>query len=200
MTSFSIEPYQLGRGNEEAILTGAWWFYARFGFRPRDPSVARLALRELGRRARDPLYRSGRGTLLRLAEAHVFWRQNANRRAMATPTASIGFALARGLAARSGADREAGVSGSEGRVAKRLHVSSLRGWTAGERLWWRRWAPLLDAIPGLNRWNAAERRALVRVVRAKGRRRESEYARLFDAHPRLAAAVLAVGGARPRMR
>ena len=200
VTSFSIEPYQLGRGNEEAILTGAWWFYARFGFRPRDPSVARLALSELGRRARDPSYRSDRGTLLRLAAAHVFWPESANRHAVVTPAAAIGFALARRLAARSGADREAAVGGSEARVAKRLGVSSLSGWTAGERLWWRRWAPLLDAIPGLNRWNAAERRALVRVVRAKGQRRESEYALLFEAHPRLAAAVLAVGGVRPRMR
>jgi hypothetical protein len=51
VTSFSIEPYQLGRGNHEAIVTGAWWFYARFGFLPRDPSVLRLARRELHRRA-----------------------------------------------------------------------------------------------------------------------------------------------------
>ena len=31
---FSIEPYQLGQGNEEGIESGAWWFYHRFGFRP----------------------------------------------------------------------------------------------------------------------------------------------------------------------
>ena len=31
---FSIEPYQLGHGNEEGIESGAWWFYHRFGFRP----------------------------------------------------------------------------------------------------------------------------------------------------------------------
>ena len=58
----------------------------------------------------------------------------------------------------------------------------------------------LDALPGLDRWSAAERRALVRVVRAKGQRRENEYARLFDAHPRLTAAVLALGRRSPRMR
>jgi len=45
------------------------------------------------------------------------------------------------------------------------------------------------ALSGLSRWSAAERRALARVVRAKGGRRESDFARLFDAHPRLTTAL-----------
>ena len=200
VTSFSIEPYQLGRGNDEGILSGAWWFYARFGFRPRDPKVLRLARSELRKRARDPEYRSDRPTLLRLAGAHVFWSQDGKGRGIVTPTAAIGFALTRRLAARAGADREAARSSCENRASKRLGVRSVSGFTAGERLFWRRWAPLLDALPGVERWTPAARRALVRIVRAKGQRRESEYVRLFDAHPRLATAVLAVAGRSPRMR
>jgi hypothetical protein len=200
VTRFSIEPYQLGRGNEEGILSGAWWFYARFGFRPRDPQVLRLARSELAKRARNPEYRSNRRTLLRLAEAHVFWSQDEDRHGIVTPTAAVGFALARRLAAAAGADREAALDACEERAALRLGVRSLSGFAPRERLWWRRWAPLLDAIPGLTRWTPHERRALVRVVRAKGGRRESEYARLFDAHPRLAGAVLALAGRWPRMR
>jgi hypothetical protein len=198
--SFSIEPYQLGRGNEEGILSGAWWFYARFGFRPRDPAVLRLARAELAKRARDPEYRSSRRTLLRLAEAHVFWSENAHRAAIVTPTAAIGFALARRLAAEAGADREEAIATCEARVAQRLGVRSLRGWTRSERLWWRRWAPLLAAIPGLARWTPRERRALVAIVRAKGGRAESTYAHLFDAHTRLTDAVLALSGRESRMR
>ena len=37
--SFSIEPYQLGDGNDEGIESGAWWFYRRFGFEPRAKSA-----------------------------------------------------------------------------------------------------------------------------------------------------------------
>jgi hypothetical protein len=199
VTSFSIEPYQLGRGNDEGILTGAWWFYARFGFRPRDRSTRRLAQIELRRRSRDPGYRSSRATLLSLAKSHVFWPERADSRTAIAPTAPIGFALARHLAARSGADREAALDACEARAAKRLGVRSVTRWTRGERLWWRRWAPLLDALPGLDRWSPAERRALVRIVRAKGGRREDEFARLFDAHPRLRSAVLTFAGRRRRM-
>jgi hypothetical protein len=194
VTSFSIEPYQLGRGNDEGLLSGAWWFYALLGFRPRDPKVMRLARSELERRARRPDYRSGRTILLRLAGAHLFWSYDVKRRGIVTPIGALGFALSRRLAAAAGADREAAVRLCESRVAGLLGVRSTRGWSAGERLWWRRWAPLLDAIPRLDRWSLAERRALVRVVRAKGGVRESAFARLFDAHPRLPAAVLALSG------
>jgi hypothetical protein len=47
------------------------------------------------------------------------------------------------------------------------------------------------ALQGLSRWGAADGRALARVVRAKGGRRESDFVRLFDAHPRLTSALFA---------
>lgn len=200
VTSFSIEPYQLGAGNEEGIRSGAWWFYARFGFRPKDRAVLRLARAELAKRERDPGYRSNRSVLARLAAAHMFWKGNAKHPAVVTPQAAIGFALARRLAAQAGGDREGAVRACEQRVARRFGVSSTRRFTTGERLWLRRWAPLLDALPAVERWSASERRSTVAVVCAKGGRRESDYARLFDAHPRLAAAVLSIASASPRMR
>jgi len=186
VTNFSIEPYQLGHGNEEGIASGAWWFYARFGFRPRDPETLRLARVELGKRAADPRYRSGRRTLLRLASAHVYWSPGGKGLGVVTPTAAIGFALAR--------------HEDRGRAAARLGVRSMTAWAAGERLWLRRWEKLVDALPGLDRWPREERVALRQVVRAKGGRRESDYVRLFDAHPRLADAILAFSGAPPRIR
>ena len=53
VTSFSIDPYQLGFENEEAIESGAFWFYRKLGFRPTDPSVRRLVAREEQRIARE---------------------------------------------------------------------------------------------------------------------------------------------------
>jgi len=199
VTSFSIEPYQLGRGNDEGIASGAWWFYAGFGFRPHDPKVSRLAAAELRKRARNPAYRSGRATLLRLAEAHVTWPHDPNRHTIVTPTAAIGFALSRRLVAAFGAARETALSACEKRARTRLGVRSLSGWSAGERLWWCRWVPLLDAIPGIERWPPASRRAVARIVAAKGGRRESDFVRLFDRHARFAAAVLDLGRGRSRM-
>jgi len=68
----------------------------------------------------------------------------------------------------------------------------LRRLSAGERLAWERWSPLVLNLPGVRRWGVAEKRALVRVVRAKGGRHESDYAMLFDRHRLLRRAVRAL--------
>ncbi|HKB78629.1 MAG TPA: hypothetical protein VKH35_02835 [Thermoanaerobaculia bacterium] len=52
-TIFTIDPYQIGLGNEEAIESGAFWFYRKLGFRSIDPKVERLARAEEKRKARS---------------------------------------------------------------------------------------------------------------------------------------------------
>ena len=39
VTCFSVYPYQLGDQNEEAIKSGAFWFYRKLGFRPGRPEL-----------------------------------------------------------------------------------------------------------------------------------------------------------------
>jgi hypothetical protein len=73
-TSFSVEPYQLGgKGNDEGLASGAWWFYAKLGFAPRDAAVQALAREEQARVARRPAYRTPQTRLARIAEAHLFF-------------------------------------------------------------------------------------------------------------------------------
>jgi hypothetical protein len=69
-------------------------------------------------------------------------------------------------------------------------VRSPRALPPGERLAFERWAPLITALSGVERWSAPERRALAAVARAKGGRRESDFVALFDAHSRLRRALL----------
>ena len=42
-TCVSVYPYQLGHDNEEAIESGAFWFYRKLGFRPGRADLQRLA-------------------------------------------------------------------------------------------------------------------------------------------------------------
>jgi hypothetical protein len=67
VTSFFIDPYQLGHENEEAIESGSFWFYYKLGFRPESPEAARLAEREQQRIAADPSYRTRAAMLRKLA-------------------------------------------------------------------------------------------------------------------------------------
>ena len=75
--SFTIEPYQLGHGNDEGLQSGAWWFYAHLGFRPKDPKVRRLHRSELMKMERSPEHRSSLATLGRLAAQHLYWNESA---------------------------------------------------------------------------------------------------------------------------
>ena len=53
-----IRPYQVGEDNREALESGAFWFYYKFGFRPVKPRVRALAEEEHARIAADRSYRS----------------------------------------------------------------------------------------------------------------------------------------------
>jgi hypothetical protein len=77
VTCFSIDPYQVGHENEEAIESGAFWFYRKLGFRPASEpgsgEVARLMAREEARIAAEPGYRSAAATLRRLASVPMIY-------------------------------------------------------------------------------------------------------------------------------
>jgi len=73
VTCFSVDPYQVGWENDEAIDSGAFWFYRKLGFRPLDPQVARLVAREESRLRRAPGYRSSRAILTKLARSYMLY-------------------------------------------------------------------------------------------------------------------------------
>jgi hypothetical protein len=190
--AFAIDPYQIGNHNEEAIRSGAWWFYQKLGFRPTDPAADRIMRRELARMARASGHRSSAATLRRLAESSLILHLGRPRKDVMgiVSVADVGLRASRYLARRFGSDREAGARACVREAAARTGVRSLSGFTPGERLAWTRWAPILMMIPGVERWSPLSRRALVAVVRAKGGRRESDFVRLFDAHRPLRRAIL----------
>jgi len=193
--TFTIFPYQLGgEGNEEGIESGAWWFYYKLGFRPRDAAVRRLVRRELARMAARPSHRSSPATLRRLARQNVFFDLGPRRDDVigALPIDRLGLAVTDALNARFGPDRGRAVRESAGEAADLLGAGDWRRFPAGERQAWARLAPLVLLLPGVARWPLSDRRALARVLRAKGGRRESDFVALFDAHARLRRALVAL--------
>jgi hypothetical protein len=73
VTCYSVDPYQLGHENDEAIDSGAFWFYRKLGFRTASKKIAKLVEREELRIAADPAYRTPRATLKRLACAPLIY-------------------------------------------------------------------------------------------------------------------------------
>ncbi len=71
--SFSVDPYQIGHDNEEAIASGAFWFYRKLGFAPELRGLWRLLSREEERIEAQPGYRTSAATLRKLASGRLVY-------------------------------------------------------------------------------------------------------------------------------
>ncbi len=188
--AFTIDPYQIGRDNDDAIRSGAWWFYQKLGFRPRSAQCLRLMRREERRMDTTPTYRSNAATLKKLASDNHYLYLSKRRDDVigVLPLANVGLRITDYLAERFGYDRAAERTCAN-EAAKLLGVRSTDRASTAERLAWKRWGPLILILPGFERWPAADRRALAAMVRSKGGSRESEYLLRFDRHQRLRRAI-----------
>ena len=73
VTCFAVDPYQLGLHNEEAIESGAFWFYRKLGFRPANEHVSKLLRTEESKLRANPAYRTPPRSLRRLAAGWMIY-------------------------------------------------------------------------------------------------------------------------------
>jgi hypothetical protein len=185
---FSVDPYQIGFENPEAIASGAFWFYRKLGFRPLEPEVARLVKREERRIRQTPGYRSSPPTLERLAKGYVIF-EGPSAEAGAWDkfrVRNLGLAVERAMAERFEGNSE------RFRRAARLHATRHLGVESSSGLTF-----VLSLIPELPRWRKEEKLAAAEILQAKRIADEARYLHLMQRHPRLRAAFLRLGSAVP---
>jgi len=195
ITVVSVEPYQLGSHNEEAIDSGAFWFYRKLGFRPVRPELAALVSREERRIAARDGYRTPARVLRKLATGHLIYESPSPARAGEWDRfhfRHLGLAAQRRVAERFHGDARKMRDAAGASVARALGVRLSR-WTQAQQRAFAALAPALDLIPGLSRWSRAEKEALARIVLAKAGPEESRYVRLLQGHRRLRAEILRIG-------
>ena len=148
--------------------------------------------REASLMKRRPRHRSSLAVLKQLATENVYLSVNEPRDDVVgvLDLSNVGLRITDLLADRFGSDRERGEKTLAAEAADRLGVARFQGWSAEVELAWRRWSPLVALISDLDCWPAADREALVRLIRAKGGRQELDYLRGFDDLVRLRKAVI----------
>ncbi len=193
VTSFSIDPYQLGFENDEALDSGAFWFYRKLGFRPTSAAVRRLLEREERRIARDPAYRSSRRTLKRLVVGNLIYDAPGTAQGDwdRFHVRNIGLGVNRRMRAR-GENAVRFREGAEKRVARALGLSP-RAFSSLGRRFFADLALVLAGVDDLRRWSAADRRAVAEIVRAKAGRNELPCLRLLRRHEPLRRELLRLG-------
>jgi hypothetical protein len=187
VTSFSIDPYQLGHENPEAIDSGAFWFYRKLKFRPTASESARLLELEERKIASTPAYRSPARALRRLVTGNLLYEMEPSRDWDRFHVRNLGLAVQRRMRVRYGGDPDEARRRASSRVARLLSIRAPAS-RAFENL-----ALLLDAVADLPRWSRDERAAVVEIVRAKEGAEEIRYLRLLRRHARLRRALIRLG-------
>ncbi len=192
----SVYPYQIGQNNDEAIDSGAFWFYRKLGFRSGRADLEQLARKEERKIAADPAHRTSPRILRRLAEAHVFYdldpleRESGSWDTFSTRNLAlrVNRRMAREFDGNSQRIREASVA----EVSRALGVNLSR-WNPAERLAFENWSLVLALIPDLRRWSPQEKHDAAQMIRAQAGSDEMRYLRLTQRHPRLRAELLRLG-------
>jgi hypothetical protein len=183
---FIVNPYQFGADNDEALASGAYWFYDRLGFQPTSLAARALADRERARLAASRNHRSSMRTLRALASVDLVLElpsPGAPARFDERWLVTLARAVTASLAAPDMAARLVRRDAQAERVAQALSLGRWRSQTGALRFGLERLAPLLALVlDDIAQWSVHDRRALVALLRAKGEAQEREFAVLARQH------------------
>src|SRR5579864_173498 len=192
--AISVYPYQIGDGNEEAIGSGAFWYYRKMGFRSMDPALEKLAQAEEKKVRANAKYRTSAATLRRLSKANVVYElpQAEHGAWDKFSMRHIGLAVQRRMAKNFGGDAEALRRAAVAKLARILKANPQKLKPQAQAAF-ADFATVLSLVPELDRWSSDEKDALNEIIIAKAGQTELRYRRLLQKHAQLRAAILKLG-------
>jgi hypothetical protein len=188
----SVYPYQLGHDNDEAIESGAFWFYRKLGFRPGKAELLELARTEERKIAADPTYRTSAQTLKRLAAGHVFYELPGSAIGAwdRFSTRNIGLHVNRRMAREFEGDAEKMREHCRRELERSLDVKT-NSWTKVQQKAFDDLAIVLSSEA--RSWTREERTGLLRIIQTRSHANEMEYLRSTQHHERVRSSFLKLG-------
>ena len=194
VTSFLVDPYQIGAHNEEAIASGSFWFYRKLGFRPMSLRPARQLETEEKKMKADSGYRTPAAPLRRLAEGYIIYESPGSSigRWDYFQVRNIGMAVQKKMARDFGGDAGKLRQAARSAVAASLGIRPARRDQTSQRIF-DDFAIVLALIPDLSRWTRAAKEQVVAIIRARTSGNEIRYVRLLQQHSQLREAMIKLG-------
>ena len=194
VNAISVYPYQIGDGNEEAIASGAFWFYRKMGFRSMDPALEKLAQAEERKIQAKPGYRTSARVLRRLSKSHVVYELPEAERSAWDRFAmrNIGFAVQRRMARDFGGDANAMRKAAVASLARAIKLDPSR-LKPQAQVAFADFATAISLTPDFSRWASGDKDTLRQIIAAKSAKTELRYQGLLQKHARLRAAILKLG-------
>jgi len=191
VSSFALDPYQIGHENEEGIQSGAFWFYRKLGFRSTRDTIRKLSEIEETKISSRTKYRTASATLRKLAEAPMILDLDEGRKGDwdQFQVRNVGLAVQHLMAAKFNGEAQQIREQAVRSIMKLLDLPA----TIRSNKTFIEFAVVLLLIPDLKRWSDAEKALLSRVILQKCRGDEGRYLRLMQKHARLRDALINLG-------
>jgi hypothetical protein len=184
---FIANAYQFGGNNDEALRSGAFWFYYRLGYRPVLADVRKLALLEAAQIKENRSYRSNIGTLRKLASCDMHLTLPGARSSDLFDEEWLitsSMLASRILGVTNGRTHDAAADTLAKDLARAIGIRNLDKWTPSEWRALKSIAPVV-ALADPESWSREEKYSLRRLLRAKGASKEAPYAKLLSQHDKL---------------
>jgi len=171
---FIVKPYQFGKGNPDGLKSGAFWFYYKLGFRPKENSINETASAEWKKIKEDKKYRTPI-TILK-----IFTSCNMQLEPVKNDTGNfnadfISIAVTDMINTRFSGDRETAISVCSKELADFLGMNNPSQTDHLKQHSWQNWALLFAILPGTKKWNKQQRKKFLEVLQLKDSGSEKDH-------------------------
>jgi len=176
---FEVEPYQYGKNNPEGLQSGAFWFYHRFGFRPTDEELFKLAEEEYENKIKSKGYRSPIHILRQFTKSNL--EVNFGKSKILIKPLQISYFISHLIALRFKGDRNLAFKWSQtilkaklGLVYSKLNKEEQYGFI--------KLSVFAASCLNLEKLNASDKNTLIKLIKEKGSS-EFNYIRTYNQFP-----------------
>jgi len=176
---FEVEPYQYGKNNPEGLQSGAFWFYHRFGFRPTDQELFKLAEEEYKNKIKSKGYRSPIHILRQFTKSNL--EVNFGKSKILIKPLQISYFISHLIALRFKGDRNLAFKWSQtilkaklGLVYSKLNKEEQYGFI--------KLSVFAASCLNLEKLNASDKNTLIKLIKEKGSS-EFNYIRTYNQFP-----------------
>ena len=191
---FTVEPYQMGHGNKEGLLSGAFWFYYRMGFRPVEEKIARLAAEEQQKITTQKGYRTPLNTMKKLVagNAALIIEPLPDNALTQAHLSSLSNKVSEYINRSYKGDRQKAVEKSNAFMRLQLNISAQiwKTYSESQQNSFNQLSLLFVQLSNIRQWKDTEKKQLLQWMLNKGGASEYACPEILQKHATLNAAMI----------
>ncbi len=179
---FVVKPYQFGEKNQDALESGAFWFYYKHGFRPENEQLQKLADEEW--RKKNKHYRTSVDLLKKFTGSNLVLHLSKD----SFPdfdAAKISLAITDFINKNYNGNRTVAGHDCLQKTKSVLSIKDFSKWNGYEKKALQEWSLPSQACLDLSSWSSMDKKKFVTLIKAKGYGPELNFIKLLQAHQRL---------------